>query len=26
MPVIDDLPHYRSLPKIFGGADELVGW
>jgi len=26
MPVIDDLPHYRSLPKIFGGGDELVGW
>ena len=26
LPVIDDLPHYKSLPKLFGGNDELVGW
>jgi hypothetical protein len=26
LPVIDDLPHYKSLPKVFGGTDELIGW
>lgn len=26
LPVIDELPHYRSLPRTFGGDDEVVGW
>lgn len=26
LPVIDDLPHYRSLPPQLGGTDERVGW
>ena len=25
-PVIDDLPHYKGMPKRFGGSDETVGW
>jgi hypothetical protein len=25
-PVRDDLPHYKSMPRAFGGSDELVGW
>ncbi len=25
-PVIDDLPHYKSLPQRFGGSEETVGW
>lgn len=26
LPVIDNLPHYKDLPAIFGGTDELVAW
>ena len=26
LPVIDELPHYRVLPKAFGGTDECVDW
>lgn len=26
LPVKDDLPHYRSLPSVFGGSDEVVDW
>ncbi len=25
-PVADDLPHYRAMPKLFGGSDEKVSW
>jgi hypothetical protein len=26
LPVKDDLPHFKSLPALFGGTDEPVGW
>lgn len=26
LPVIDDLPHYRTVPSAFGGSDERVHW
>jgi len=26
MPVVDDLPHYRDVPSMFGGSDETVDW
>lgn len=26
LPVMDDLPHFKALPAIFGGTDETVGW
>ena len=26
LPVKDGLPHYRGVPVIFGGNDELVDW
>jgi hypothetical protein len=26
MPIVDDLPHYKSRPARFGGSDEVVGW
>ena len=26
LPVKDDLPHYKSLPQVFGGSDEVVDW
>lgn len=26
LPVVDDLPHYRSFPPMFGGPDETVDW
>lgn len=26
LPVVDDLPHFRSLPAGFGGDDHVVGW
>lgn len=26
LPVVDDLPHYKSFPPVFGGSDELIGW
>jgi hypothetical protein len=26
LPVVDDLPHYRSLPAVFGGTDDVVDW
>jgi hypothetical protein len=25
-PIVDDLPHYKGMPKRFGGSDETVGW
>lgn len=25
-PVVDDLPHYASLPALFGGSDERAAW
>jgi hypothetical protein len=25
-PIVDDLPHYKGMPKRFGGSDEMVGW
>lgn len=25
-PVVDDLPHYASLPEMFGGEGQLVDW
>jgi hypothetical protein len=25
-PVVDDLPHYKAMPKRFGGSDETVEW
>jgi hypothetical protein len=25
-PIIDDLPHYKGMPALFGGSDEMVGW
>lgn len=26
MPVKDDLPHFKDLPKDFGGSGELASW
>jgi hypothetical protein len=26
LPVVDDLPHYRGVPALFGGAGETVAW
>ncbi|MFY0663140.1 MAG: GFA family protein [Natronospirillum sp.] len=26
LPIVDDLPHYRSLPADFGGSDDVVTW
>lgn len=26
LPVKDDLPHYKSLPSVFGGSDEVLAW
>ena len=26
LPVVDDLPHYKGFPTIFGGAEEFVAW
>jgi hypothetical protein len=26
MPVRDELPHFKSVPAAFGGADDVVGW
>lgn len=26
LPVVDDLPHYASLPGVFGGTDDVVAW
>ena len=26
LPVVDDLPHYRGVPAMFGGSDERVAW
>ena len=26
LPVVDDLPHYKGFPAMFGGSDEQVGW
>ncbi|MDB5506937.1 MAG: gfa [Devosia sp.] len=26
LPVIDNLPHYRGTPAMWGGSDDLVGW
>jgi hypothetical protein len=26
VPLIDELPHYESLPAVFGGTDETVDW
>jgi hypothetical protein len=25
-PVVDDLPHFASMPAAFGGSDEEVDW
>ena len=25
-PIVDDLPHYKAMPKRFGGSDDTVGW
>ncbi len=25
-PVLDELPHFKSRPKQFGGSDETVAW
>jgi hypothetical protein len=25
-PIVDDLTHYKAMPKLFGGSDETVGW
>ncbi len=25
-PIVDDLPHYKGMPKRFGGSDDTVGW
>jgi hypothetical protein len=25
-PVVDDLPHFKSVPAAFGGSDERVAW
>lgn len=26
MPVVDDLPHYKGFPAVFGGDDEVMPW
>jgi hypothetical protein len=26
LPVVDQLPHYRSFPAMFGGVEEFVAW
>jgi hypothetical protein len=26
LPVLDDLPHYKGFPAMFGGAEEFVAW
>ena len=26
VPLKDQLPHYASLPRVFGGSDETVDW
>lgn len=26
LPVVDNLPHYKTLPAAFGGSDEVIGW
>lgn len=26
LPVVDNLPHYRSAPAAFGGTEERVAW
>lgn len=26
LPVVDQLPHYKALPAMFGGSDEVVSW
>jgi hypothetical protein len=26
LPIVDDLPHYKTLPAAFGGTGELIGW
>jgi hypothetical protein len=26
LPIVDDLPHYKGRPALFGGSNELVGW
>jgi hypothetical protein len=25
-PVVDGLRHYKGMPRLFGGSDEMVGW
>jgi hypothetical protein len=25
-PIVDDLRHYKGMPKLFGGSDETVEW
>ena len=25
-PIVDDLPHYKGMPKRFGCSDDAVGW
>jgi hypothetical protein len=25
-PIVDDLPHYKGMPALFGGSDDMVGW
>jgi hypothetical protein len=25
-PIVDDLRHYKGMPKRFGGSDDAVGW
>jgi hypothetical protein len=24
--VVDGLRHYKGMPRLFGGSDEMVGW
>lgn len=26
LPVVDDLPHFKDLPDVFGGSNERVAW
>ena len=26
LPVVDELPHYKGFPALFGGSDEQVDW
>ena len=26
VPLKDELPHYASLPSVFGGSDDVVDW